>query len=242
VADAAVLQRFFKTGPGEYGEGDVFLGVRVPAIRALVRETRGRVGRSAAYALLDSPLHEARMLGLLILVDRFHRGDEEERRSIYDAYLGATARINNWDLVDLSAEHIVGGWLLTRDRRVLDRLARSEWLWDRRIAVLATFHFIRRGQFEDTLRLAAHLLGDSHDLMHKAVGWMLREVGKRSPDTLRGFLAAQAAVMPRTMLRYAIERLPDAERRRWMAAGPSRRASLPRPRRGGTVRALERPP
>jgi 3-methyladenine DNA glycosylase AlkD len=217
--DAAVLQRFFKTGPGEYGEGDVFLGVRVPAIRRIVRAHRADAGLPAIRGLLASLYHEARLLGLLLLVERFRRGSARERVAIFRLYLASTDRINNWDLVDLSAEHIVGGGLRERrDRSLLDRLARSASLWERRIAVLATFHFIRRGEFDDTLRLARRLLADPHDLMHKAVGWMLREVGKRDAPRLRAFLDRHAAVMPRTMLRYAIERFPEAERRRYLAA------------------------
>lgn len=216
-ADARILQGFFKTGPGEYGEGDVFLGVRMPAIRALVREARPTATLPVAEELLPSPLHEARMLGLLLMVELFRRGDEGLRQETYRSYVAHRSHINNWDLVDLSAEHIVGGWLFRRDRRVLDRLVQSRVLWERRIAMLATFHFIRRGDFADTLRLAGRLLDDPHDLMHKAVGWMLREVGKRDPAALRTFLAGHAGQMPRTMLRYAIEKFPGPERRRWLA-------------------------
>ena len=199
--DAVNLTRFFKTGPGEYGEGDRFLGVRVPA------------------ALVRSPWHEARLLGLLLWVQSFQRGTESDRAALYRTYLAHSAHINNWDLVDASAEHIVGGWLFPRNRAKMDRLARSPVLWERRIAMLATFHFIRRGQFADTLRLADMLRADRHDLMHKAVGWMLREVGNRDPAALRGFLARYAATLPRTLLRYAIEKLPEAERQRWLATG-----------------------
>lgn len=214
--DAAHLQRFFKTGPGEYGEGDVFLGLRVPTLRALLREYRGKVGWSELDRLLRSEFHEARLLALLLVVQRFRDGDKHEQRRAYAFYLARTRWINNWDLVDLSAEHVVGGWLFARSRRPLYRWARSRSLWERRIAVLATFHFIRRGDFGETLRLAERLLDDRHDLMHKAVGWMLREVGKRDPDALIRFLDRHAARMPRTMLRYAIERFPAAKRRAFM--------------------------
>ena len=217
--DAVNLTRFFKTGPGEYGEGDRFLGVRVPAVRALVRAHRDRVAPETAAALVRSPWHEARLLGLLLWVQSFQRGTESDRAALYRTYLAHSAHINNWDLVDASAEHIVGGWLFPRNRAPLDRLARSPVLWERRIAMLATFHFIRRGQFADTLRLADMLRADRHDLMHKAVGWMLREVGNRDPAALRGFLARYAATLPRTLLRYAIEKLPAAERQRWLATG-----------------------
>lgn len=215
--DAAHAQRFFKTGPGEYGEGDRFLGIRVPAVRALVRETRREVDQAAAVGLLQSEWHEARLFGLLLMVERFRRGDEPARRALYDAYLAHTDRINNWDLVDCSAEHIIGGWLFERDRKPLYRLVKSASLWERRIAVLATFHFIRKSDFADTVNLCELLLRDEHDLMHKATGWMLREAGKRDVAVLRTFLTRHAAVMPRTMLRYAIEKLPEAERKKWMA-------------------------
>lgn len=215
--DARILQGFFKTGPGEYGEGDVFLGIRMPALRALVKEHRRNATLAQAEGLLASPLHEARMLGLLLMVEIFQRGDEDVRHETYASYMTHRSRINNWDLVDLSAPHIVGAWLFTRDRRVLNRLARSRVLWERRIAVLSTFQFIRRGDFADTLRLCERLLADPHDLMHKACGWMLREVGKRDAAALRGFLDRHAGTMPRTMLRYAIEKLGPRERRRWLS-------------------------
>lgn len=214
--DAAHAQRFFKTGPGEYGEGDRFLGIRVPAVRALVRAVRREVDATTAIALLQSEWHEARLLALLLMVDLFRRGDEPARRALYDAYLANTDRINNWDLVDSSAEHIVGGWLFERDRKPLYRLVKSASLWERRIAVLATFHFIRKNEFGDTVKLCALLLRDEHDLMHKATGWMLREAGKRDVAVLRTFLTRHVAVMPRTMLRYAIEKLPETERKMWM--------------------------
>lgn len=216
-AQAAFLQRFFKTGPGQYGEGDRFLGIRVPAVRRLVREFRATPLHDAV-ALLASPWHEARLLGLLLMVERYARGDAAGRQAAYDAYLGHTDRINNWDLVDTSAPHIVGRHLLERERTVLDRLAASASLWERRIALLATHAFIRAGQFDDTLRLCERLLGDREDLIHKAAGWMLREAGKRDVRALEGFLDRHAAQMPRTMLRYAIERLPPVQRRRYLEA------------------------
>ncbi len=213
--DAGVLQRFFKTGPGEYGEGDIFIGVRLPALRAVVREF-GAADERVVGSLLASPIHEERMLALLILVRQFEKGAEKDRDSIYRFYLGHTARINNWDLVDCSAPNIVGARLLDRPRRVLDRLARSRSLWERRIAIVATFAFIRQGQFEDTLRIADRLLGDPHDLIHKAAGWMLREVGKRDTAALERFLAPRQRTMPRTMLRYAIERFPETRRQAYL--------------------------
>lgn len=217
------LMRFFKTGPGEYAEGDRFRGLKVPQVRAVVKRgdhlSLAEIGR-----LVVSPWHEDRLAGLLIAVRRFQRTKEgTERRAIFVFYLAAAkaGRINNWDLVDVTAEHIVGGWLRDRPERarVLDRLGRSRLLWERRIAVLATFHFIRCREFGDTLRLAAALRDDAHDLMHKAVGWMLREVGKRDRAALDQFLGEHAARMPRTMLRYAIEKHSAAERARWLTAG-----------------------
>ena len=213
--DATFLQRFFKTGPGEYAEGDVFLGVRVPATRRVARQCAG-LSEEATRALLRSKYHEERLLALVILVGRFERGPEEIRRRVFEVYLAETKHINNWDLVDVSAPAIVGGWLLERPRGVLDHLAGSASLWERRIAVLATLTFIRHGQFEDTLRLCRRLLEDREDLMHKACGWMLREAGKRDTAALEGFLEAHAVRMPRTMLRYAIERLPEGRRRAWL--------------------------
>ncbi len=217
------LMRFFKTGPGDYGEGDRFRGLKVPQVRGVVRRADG-LPLAELEHLARSPWHEDRLAGLLIAVRRFQRtSDPAVRRALFAFYLAAAwaGRINNWDLVDVTAEHIVGGWLRTRSERarVLDRLARSRSLWERRIAVLATFHLIRYRDFVDTLRLAALLRDDPHDLMHKAVGWMLREVGRRDRPTLDGFLAEHAARMPRTMLRYAIEKHSTTERARWLAAG-----------------------
>ncbi len=219
----AALQRFFKTGLGEYAEGDRFRGLKVPQVRAVV-------GRCDALPLPEiarlvaSPWHEDRLAGLLVVVRQFARAKEPAvRRKLYRFYLAAAraGRINNWDLVDVTAGRIVGGWLRDRPERAatLDRLARSRRLWERRIAVLASGYFIGCGQCGDTLRLAAACRDDPHDLMHKAVGWMLREVGKRDRPALDGFLAEHAARMPRTMLRYAIEKHSAAERAGWLAAG-----------------------
>ena len=226
--NAAILQRFFKTGPGEYGEGDRFIGVKVPGIRVVCRECRG-VADAVVLELLQSKVHEERLLALLILVDRFQHGvsaeangdrarrREQARRRIYLTYLANTAFINNWDLVDASAAQIVGGWLRTRSRAPLDRLARSASLWERRIAIVSTFAFIREHEFVDTFRIADLLLEDEHDLIHKAVGWMLREVGKRDGRALRRYLASRHRRLPRTSLRYAIERFPETERRTYLA-------------------------
>lgn len=214
---AAVLRRFFKTGPGEYGEGDRFLGVMVPEIRAVVKEHRDAPLTEIAE-LLRSPWHEERLLALLMLVSRYERGDEAVRKSVFSCYLANRAYVNNWDLVDLTAPKIVGPHLDGGSRSLLYRLVRSKRLWERRIAVLATFHYIRREDFVDALALSQALLDDREDLMHKAVGWMLREIGKRDRKTLEGFLRRHASRMPRTMLRYAIERFPEAKRRKYLAS------------------------
>lgn len=214
-ARAAHSARFFKTGPGQYGEGDVFLGATVPQVRAVVKRFR-RLGFAEIDALLDDAEHEHRLAGVLLLVEASRRDPARAA----ERYLAAVrrGRVNNWDLVDASAEHVLGGWLADRDRSLLDELAASPSLWERRVAVLTTFHFIKRGDASTTLALAERLLGDRDDLMHKAVGWMLREVGKRvSRDELRRFLDAHAARMPRTMLSYATEHLPAGERAAYRA-------------------------
>ena len=217
-SDAKFLQRYFKTAPGEYGAGDQFIGIRVPVLRKLAKEFRSLPLREVT-ALLRSPIHEERLLALLILVDTYHRADETGRAAIYKLYLNNLDHINNWDLVDGSAPRIVGRHLAQRPRAVLFRLARSKIVWHRRAAVLATFYFIRQDDFADALHLAELLRDDEHDLMHKAVGWMLREIGKRDVSALKQFLQQHAALMPRTMLRYAIEKLPERERRRYLQAG-----------------------
>ena len=210
--------RFFKTGPGDYGEGDRFLGVVVPHIRKIVKRHRD-ASEKEVLKLLHSKYHEERLTALLILVEQFKRGDESRKKAIYDLYLGNTSFINNWDLVDLTAQHIVGEYLFGKDISVLTRLAHSKNLWERRIAMLSTYYFIRHSDSEATLRIAGLLLRDSHDLIHKAVGWMLREVGKRcSMESECRFLDAYAGVMPRTMLRYAVERFPKDLRSRYMSA------------------------
>jgi 3-methyladenine DNA glycosylase AlkD len=216
--DAAILQRFFKTGPGQYGEGDRFLGVRVPATRLVARQSDG-LSEGDVLALLHSRYHEERLLALLAWVRRFERGDAAVRERIFALYLAQTRWVNNWDLVDLSAPNIAGAWLLDRPRAVLGLLAGSVSLWERRVAIVSTLAFIRHGQHADTIRLCERLLRDPHDLIHKACGWMLREVGKRDERALESFLGAHAHAMPRTMLRYAIERLPEPRRRLWMGAG-----------------------
>ena len=208
--------RFFKTGPGEYGEGDKFLGLTVPAMRTLVRKYRA-LADDAALELLASPWHEERLVALLLLVDGYKHGDDRRRQKIHRAYLANARWINNWDLVDSSAEHVVGPHLEAGDISLLERLARSRNIWERRIAIVSTFHFIKRNEFRPTLKIASILLRDSHDLIHKAVGWMLREVGKRDRKTLDAFLKKHYREMPRTMLRYAIERHPERTRKRYLA-------------------------
>ena len=217
-ARAAVVSRFFKTAPGQYGAGDRFLGIAVPVLRKLAVKYQG-VSLRVLTRLLNSDWHEERLLALLILVRQYGRADAAGREAIYRLYMSHTARINNWDLVDCSAEHIVGAHLRDGQRARLLHLALSKNLWERRIAMLATFHYVKRGEFGETLRIARILRDDPHDLIHKAVGWMLREVGKRRRDVEEGFLRQHATRMPRTMLRYAIERFPERLRQRYLACG-----------------------
>jgi len=214
---ATANQRFFKTGPGEYGEGDRFLGTTLPDLRRLsVKYDALSLGE--LRSLLTSRWHEERLVALFILIRQYQRGSQAARNAIYKLYLGHTRYINNWDLVDSSAAAIVGAHLYERDRALLHKLAQSRSIWERRIAVLASFYFIRKGEYEDTLTIAELLLRDEHDLIHKAVGWMLREIGKRDQAVEERFLKTHAARMPRTMLRYAIERFPEPLRRRYLNA------------------------
>jgi 3-methyladenine DNA glycosylase AlkD len=214
-AVAAGAARFFKTGPGEYGEGDVFIGIKSPTLKAVAKEFKG-LPLAEVECLLHSEIHEDRTLALAILVGQFTKGDDAIRKAIFDLYLANTRHINNWDLVDLSAPQIVGGYLENRSRKPLERLAKSASLWERRISIVATHWFIRHGDFADTLRIAEKLLKDKEDLIHKAVGWMLREVGKRDVAVLEDFLGRHCRTMPRTALRYAIERFPEAKRQKYM--------------------------
>jgi 3-methyladenine DNA glycosylase AlkD len=210
-AKAAILQGFFKTGPGQYGEGDIFIGVKVPEIRAIARKLSS-MPVSDILSLLHSKIHEERLLSLIILTDQFDTGDTTQQKSIFDLYLNNTRWINNWDLVDISAPKIPGTWLLNKDRQILYELTRSSLMWERRIAIVSTFAFIRNNALRDTFNIAKILLNDKEDLMHKATGWMLREAGKRDVHALKGFLDTHLPAMPRTMLRYAIERFPEKER------------------------------
>lgn len=208
-------QGFFKTGKGEYGEGDRFLGIRVPVLRKLASQQKD-MSLATASRLLTSEFHEERQLSLLILVSLFNTGTQKEKHAVYKAYLENTRFINNWDLVDCSAQHIVGAYLLTRKRNPLYRLARSKMLWERRISIMATFYFIKRNDFYDTLNLSERLLHDPEDLIHKAVGWMLREIGNRNQTIEEKFLKIHYQDMPRTMLRYAIEKFEEKKRKAYL--------------------------
>jgi 3-methyladenine DNA glycosylase AlkD len=213
---AAFFPRFFKTGKGQYGEGDRFLGITVPNVRS-VAQKYGDATDEDIETLLVNPYHEVRMLALMILMHQYESAKESARKKqIVDFYIAHRANINNWDLVDLSAYKILGDYLLTKDRKILYRFAKTPHLWTQRIAIVSTFAFIRAGQFDETLKIAEIFLEHPHDLMHKAVGWMLREVGKRDEKVLRRFLDQHAHAMPRTMLRYAIERFDTASRQSYL--------------------------
>ena len=209
------LQWFFKTGPGEYAEGDRFLGITVPRLRDLARRYPD-LTLQEILQLLRSPIHEKRFLSLLLLMRKYGQADLSGKKRIYQAYLRHTACINNWDLVDVSAKNIPGAFLEDKDRAPLYKLAWSNSLWERRIAVLSTFRFIANNDFKDALKIGALLVADSHDLIHKAVGWMLREIGKRDRASEESFLKKYCAVMPRTMLRYAVERFPESKRQAYL--------------------------
>ncbi len=213
---AQLLGRFFKCGKGEYGAGDKFLGITAPEQRIIVKKYYQAIDICELEKLLKSEFHEARLTALLMLVEKFVKGDEKTRNQIYKLYLKNTKRINNWDLVDLSAPRIVGGYLLDKDRKILYKLARSKNLWEKRIAVLATFMFIREYDFKEAIKIAEILFDDKHDLIHKAVGWMLREVGNRDLEVEEKFLKKHCKTMPRTMLRYAIEKFPEGKRKYYL--------------------------
>ncbi|MBI5729185.1 MAG: DNA alkylation repair protein [Candidatus Magasanikbacteria bacterium] len=219
-AQAKVLRRFFKTGPGEYGEGDRFLGITVPQSRAIARKYQ-ELPLLKIEQLLYSTLHEVRLIALLILVEQFKKGTPSEQKIIYNFYLRHVRQVNNWDLVDLTAPKIVGAYLFEKDKKILVALAHSRNLWERRIAIVSTFSFIRQDEYKNALKIAKLLIRDDHDLIHKAVGWMLREVGKRSLVTEEGFLEKYYRNMPRTMLRYAIERFPEAKRQKYLKNNPA---------------------
>jgi len=208
-------QRFFKTGKGQYGEGDRFLGIRVPVLRKLAKKYR-ETSIDETSQLLKSHFHEERLLTLLILVGIFKKANKEDKKSVFTLYLDNTKSINSWDLVDCSAEHIVGAYLREVDKQPIYNLANSESLWERRISIMSTFHFIKHNEFIDSLRISKILLYDKEDLIHKAVGWMLREIGKRDMEAEEGFLKKHYKIMPRTMLRYSIEKFPEEKRESYL--------------------------
>ncbi len=206
-----ILQRFFKTGRGEYGAGVIFLGIKVPVLRKIVKKNLDLTMKDL-NEIINSPIHEERMAALMILVQRFPKSNEAEKEKIFRFYLKNTRYINNWDLVDLSAPQIIGGYLIDKDKNILKKLALSENLWERRIAMLSTFQFIKSNQYDIAILIAGKLLNDKHYLIQKAVGWMLREIGKRNILIEENFLLPRYKKMPRTMLRYAIEKFPDEKR------------------------------
>jgi len=219
---AKLSQRFFKTGKGEYGEGDIFLGIKVGPQRTTVKKYADILTIDEAEKLLHSKIHEHRLVAILILMNKYKKankaGDEKTKKKIYKMYLANTKWINNWDLIDLSAPHIVGEYLADKkqERKILRRLAKSKSLWERRISVISTFYFIRDNEFKDSLEIAEMLVQDEHDLIHKAVGWMLREIGKKNQAVEEKFLRRHYKTMPRTMLRYSIERFPEKKRKFYM--------------------------
>ncbi len=211
---AKFLARFFKTGKGEYGEDDQFLGLNVPQSRSIARKYSD-MSLHEVGELLQSPFHEERLVALLILVRHYHKGNGQQKRKIFDFYLGNTRFINSWDLVDMTADKIIGAHL-NEDRSILYKLSKSSDVWERRMSIIATFHFIRKNDFKDTIRIAEALLDDRHDMIHKAGGWMLREVGKRDLEEEEAFLREHYRKMPRTMLRYAIEKFSEEKRKFYM--------------------------
>ena len=208
-------QGFFKTGKGEYGYGDIFLGIRVPALRKTAKLFQD-ISRTEIQRLLKSEYHEVRLLSLLIMVGQYSKGDNEEKEKTYNLYLKNTKYVNNWDLVDSSAHYIVGPWLIDKDRSILYKFANSKNLWERRISIMSTFHFIKNYEFRDTLKLSEILINDTEDLIHKAVGWMLREIGNRNQAVEEKYLRQHYNKMPRTMLRYSIEKFSKARRQQYL--------------------------
>ncbi len=218
LKQAKNLQRFFKTGPGEYGWGDRFLGIKVPVQRSVAKKYSG-LNLNNVQKLLDSKIHEHRLVGLLILVDKFAKADEIGKGDIFNFYLKNIKSVNNWDLVDLTAHKIVGAFLQDKKKDKIYGLAQSGDLWENRIAVVSCFWYIKDSEFKDALRICEMLLGHEHDLIHKAVGWMFREIGKKDGKVLRDFLEKHYDNLPRTTLRYAIERFPEGERKEWLKGG-----------------------
>ena len=213
---AEKLQSFFKTGKGEYGEGDIFLGVRVPEQRRIAKKHR-EIPIEQIVTLLHSRFHEERLTALFLLVNQFQRGDEQKKQQIVNIYLKNTRYINNWDLVDSSAHKILGEWLKNKQKEILYELANSRNIWERRISVISTFAFIEEGDFKDALKIVESLINDEHDLIHKATGWVLREIGKKDLQELIIFLDNHYRKMPRTMLRYSIEKLPNEQRKHYLS-------------------------
>jgi len=212
---AKTMQWFFKTGKGDYGEGDIFAGLKVPAQRKLAKEFKD-LSLNDIKVLLGSPVHEERLISLFILISKYESGDEKEKEKIFSFYLKNRKSVNNWDLVDLSAPKIMGKHLVEKDKSLLIKLATSKNLWERRISILSTHEFIRNGKFDTTFKISKILINDKHDLIHKAVGWMLREIGKKNISAEEKFLKNSYKKMPRTMLRYAIEKFPEAKRRKYL--------------------------
>jgi len=215
TSHAKTLQKFFKTGKGEYGEGDVFVGIKVPVLRKIAKEFCD-LSFNDLGQLIKSKIHEERLVSLFILVDQYGKADEKLKEKIYSFYLENRNYVNNWDLVDLSAPKIAGEHLLNRNKNILIKYAKSSNLWEKRIAILSTYTFIKTGYFETTIQICDILLNDKHDLIHKAVGWMLREIGKSNIKTLESYLKKNYKKIPRTMLRYAIEKFPETKRKRYL--------------------------
>ena len=213
--DAVFLQRFFKTGKGQYGEGDIFIGLRVPQTRLIAKKYRD-ISLGEIEKLLESPIHEHRLAAVIIMTEQAKRANQVLKKQLYDLYLRRTDRMNNWDIIDVSCRGVVGGYLLDKSRNPLYKLAKSTVLWERRIAIVSTWQFIRERDLDDTFKIAELLLNDTEDLMHKATGWMLREAGKRDEARLKVFLDQHASVMPRTMLRYSLERLHPNDKAHYM--------------------------
>ena len=212
---AKILLRFFKTGKGEYGEGDKFLGIKVPVSRGIAKKFKD-LSIPEIQELLNSEIHEERLIGLFILIEQYSKADEKKKNTIYKFYLKNTKKVNNWDLVDLSAHKIIGAYLADKDKQILFKLAKSKNLWERRIAVMSTFYFIKNGLYGATLEISNILITDEHDLMHKAVGWMLREIGNRDLKVEEDYLKKYYKIMPRTMLRYSIEKFPEQKRQAYL--------------------------
>lgn len=210
---AKILKTFFKTKIGEYGEGDIFLGISVPIQRKIVKEIEETFELENIQKLLNSKIHEERFISLLLLISKYEKGNINQKKEIVKFYLNNAKKINNWDLVDISAPKILGDWLLKHNRNILYKLAKSNNLWEKRISIISCFTFIRKKEFKDCIKISKILLTDSHDLIHKAVGWMLREIGKRNKKLLINFLENNYKKMPRTTLRYAIEKFEEKKRK-----------------------------